>query len=130
MIRHGHRNTILGVQWNKNGNWLLTGSRDQLVRVYDIRTMKEMQSFKGHKREVQCMPNLMNYLSLVFFNIKSNAELIGLAWHPVHESLFASGGYEGALYYWLVGFAHFLLLNFQGHLNGLIFFCGTERINR
>ena len=40
------------IEWNKNGNWLLTASRDQLVRVYDIRTMKELQTFKGHKKEV------------------------------------------------------------------------------
>lgn len=51
---HGHKNTILGLEWNKNGNWLLTGSRDQLVRVYDIRTMKELQTFKGHPKEVTC----------------------------------------------------------------------------
>lgn len=41
------------IKWNMNGNWLLTGSRDQLVKVFDIRTMKEFQTLRGHKREVQ-----------------------------------------------------------------------------
>ncbi|KAJ3359130.1 WD repeat-containing protein 33, partial [Kappamyces sp. JEL0680] len=50
---HGHKNTVMQMQWNANGNWLVTACRDQLVRVYDIRTMKEMQVFRGHKREVQ-----------------------------------------------------------------------------
>jgi WD40 repeat protein len=49
---HTHKNTILSLEWNRNGNWLLSGSRDQLVKVYDIRTMKELQGFRGHKREV------------------------------------------------------------------------------
>ena len=96
--RHGHRNTVLGIEWNQNGNWLLTGARDQLLRVYDIRTMKELQSFKGHKREVQCNFN---------FNLKmvSHILYLALAWHPVHESLFVSGGYEGSIHFWMTGYA-------------------------
>jgi len=50
--RHGHKNTILGLKWNKNGNWLITASRDQVIRIFDIRTMKEFQNFRGHKKEV------------------------------------------------------------------------------
>jgi len=26
-----------------------------------------------------------------------------MAWHPVHESLLLSGGYNGSLIYWLAG---------------------------
>jgi len=74
---HGHKNTIVKVQWNQNGNWLLTGSRDQLIKAFDIRTMREFATFRGHKREVTAMQ-----------------------WHPIHESLFASGAWDGALYYW------------------------------
>jgi WD40 repeat protein len=40
------------LKWNKNGNWLLTASRDHLLKVFDIRNMKEeIQTFKGHKKE-------------------------------------------------------------------------------
>lgn len=40
------------LQWNKNGNWLLTASRDHLIKLFDIRNMKEeVQTFKGHKKE-------------------------------------------------------------------------------
>ena len=42
----------MSVQWNKNGNWLLTGSRDHVIKLYDVRMMREMQSFRGHKKEV------------------------------------------------------------------------------
>lgn len=44
----------MAVEWNKNGNWLLTGSRDHLIKLYDIRIMKEIQTFRGHKKEVTC----------------------------------------------------------------------------
>ncbi|VDM37941.1 unnamed protein product, partial [Toxocara canis] len=76
---HDHKNSVMAVQWNKNGNWLLTGSRDHLIKVYDIRMMREMHSYRGHKKEVTA-----------------------LAWHPVHESLFVSGGGDGSMAYWLV----------------------------
>ena len=42
----------MSVKWNRNGNWLLTASRDHLIKVYDIRTMREMYTLKGHKKDV------------------------------------------------------------------------------
>lgn len=39
------------IRWNQNGNWLLTASRDHLLKLFDIRAMKELQTFRGHKRE-------------------------------------------------------------------------------
>lgn len=78
---HAHKNTVMDVKWNQNGNWLLTASRDHLIKIFDIRSMgQEMQTFRGHKKEATC-----------------------LAWHPVHESLFASGGSDGAILFWTVG---------------------------
>lgn len=42
----------MSLKWNRNGNWLLTASRDHLLKLFDIRNMKEeMQTFKGHKKE-------------------------------------------------------------------------------
>ena len=76
----GHKNTVTKVSWNQNGNWLLTSSRDQLIKLYDIRNMKELYSLKGHYKEVT-----------------------SLAWHPIYETVFASGGMDGTLLYWNVG---------------------------
>ncbi|MFH4978078.1 hypothetical protein AB6A40_004787 [Gnathostoma spinigerum] len=76
---HDHKNSVMAVQWNKNGNWLLSGSRDHLIKMYDIRMMREMHTYRGHKKEVTA-----------------------IAWHPIHESLFVSGGGDGSLAYWLV----------------------------
>ncbi len=48
-----HLISVMDVKWNKcNGNWLLSCSRDQLIKLYDIRTMQEMATFKGHGKEV------------------------------------------------------------------------------
>ncbi|MEQ2191323.1 hypothetical protein XENOCAPTIV_026564 [Xenoophorus captivus] len=81
-INHAHKNTVMEVKWNLNGNWLLTASRDHLCKLFDIRNLKEeLQVFRGHKKEATAV-----------------------AWHPVHEGLFASGGSDGSLLFWHAGF--------------------------
>ncbi|KAJ3595786.1 hypothetical protein NHX12_005089 [Muraenolepis orangiensis] len=78
---HAHKNTVMEVKWNMNGNWLLTASRDHLCKLFDIRNLKEeLQVFRGHKKEATAV-----------------------AWHPVHEGLFASGGSDGSLLFWHTG---------------------------
>jgi hypothetical protein len=70
----------MDVKWNANGHWLLSAGKDLLVKIFDIRTMKELQKFKGHRKEVTSM-----------------------AWHPLHESLFATGSADGQIMFWEVG---------------------------
>ena len=52
--RHTHKNAVQAVAWSPNGNLLASASRDQTVRVFDIRAMKEFRILKGHKKEVCC----------------------------------------------------------------------------
>ncbi|KAG8835942.1 pre-mRNA cleavage and polyadenylation factor (CPF) complex subunit [Serendipita sp. 399] len=75
---HQHKNTIQALAFSPylDGNYLAAGSRDQSLSVFDIRAMKELRMYRGHKREV-----------------------CSVAWHPVHAIL-ASGGSEGDLLYW------------------------------
>ncbi|KAL2097931.1 hypothetical protein ACEWY4_007138 [Coilia grayii] len=78
---HAHKNTVMEVKWNLNGNWLLTASRDHLCKLFDVRNLKEeLQVFRGHKKEATAV-----------------------AWHPIHEGLFASGGSDGSLLFWHAG---------------------------
>jgi len=78
---HAHKSTVMDCSWNKNGNWLLTASRDHLLKLFDIRNLKEeLQTFRGHKKEASCVQ-----------------------WHPIHEGMFASGGSDGSIMYWNVG---------------------------
>ena len=54
------------IRWNQNGNWLLTASRDHLLKLFDIRAMKELQTFRGHKREATGK-NGLNFENLMWF---------------------------------------------------------------
>jgi len=52
LFSHAHKHTVMDIQWNRNGNWMLTASRDHLIKLFDIRNMKdEVISFRGHKKE-------------------------------------------------------------------------------
>eukprot|EP01039_Chlorochromonas_danica_P001980 gene1980-2160_t len=75
-----HKKQVNCCSWNMNGNWLASGSTDGMVKIYDIRTMKEIEAWRGQ-----------------------NSEVCRIGWHPVHESLLLSGGYNGSLVFWLVG---------------------------
>ncbi|KAF7283484.1 WD repeat domain 33 [Rhynchophorus ferrugineus] len=78
---HAHKSTVMDLKWNANGNWLITASRDHLLKLFDLRNLsQEVQTFRGHKKEAS-----------------------SVAWHPVHEGLFASGGSDGAIMFWHVG---------------------------
>ena len=85
---------VLSVKWNQNGNLLLTASKDQIIKVssffwvcrsvnkifslhlydtyacnlqlYDIRTMKELESFRGHTKDVTC--KLSNFVMVMSSN--------------------------------------------------------------
>ena len=101
----------MAVEFNQNGNWLLTASRDQLIKLYDIRTMKVLKNYRGHKKEVTCeivtfMPSCEIFLGCIdsfsFFIHLLMVICSALAWHPIHEGLFVTGGGDGSIAYWLV----------------------------
>lgn len=71
----------MDLKWNDNGNWLVTASRDHLLKLFDLRNLREeVQVFRGHKKEASAV-----------------------AWHPIHEGLFSSGGSDGSILFWNVG---------------------------
>lgn len=75
-----HKRQVNCCQWNANGHWLASGSTDGLIKLYDLRMMREVEVWRGQ-----------------------NSEVCRIAWHPVHETLLVSGGYNGSLVYWLAG---------------------------
>lgn len=111
-LSHAHKNTVMEVKWNLNGNWLLTASRDHLCKLFDIRNLKEeLQVFRGHKKEAT---GVVGIRTLVHLPISSCVGITltlfvcvcvspAVAWHPVHEGLFASGGSDGSLLFWHTG---------------------------
>jgi polyadenylation factor subunit 2 len=77
---YAHKELVSNIKWNSNGNWLLSCSKDQLIKMFDIRYLKDLYTFRGHTKDVAC-----------------------LAWHPFQENLFASGAFDGSIYFWIVG---------------------------
>jgi WD40 repeat protein len=68
------------VSFNRNGWWLLTAGHDSMIKMWDLRVggVRELMTLRGHRKEIT-----------------------SLAWHPVHETLLASGDREGVLMYWI-----------------------------
>lgn len=87
----------MDLKWNDNGNWLVTASRDHLLKLFDIRNLREeVQVFRGHKKEAS-----------------------SVSWHPIHEGLFCSGGSDGSILFWNVGYANSLAF-FRSPINCLL----------
>ena len=52
----------------QNGNWLLTASRDHLLKLFDIRnTKEEVQTFRGHKKEASTVAWHPGWISPKYF---------------------------------------------------------------
>ena len=66
-----HTDSITKLRFNQNGNWLLSGSKDTSIKIFDIRVMKNFSTLKSH-----------------------HASISALEWHPEWEELFASGGVD------------------------------------
>lgn len=100
ICRHAHKSTVMDIKWNQNGNWVATASRDHLIKLYDIRNLNnDMQTFRGHKKETSVV-----------------------AWHPQHEGLMCSGGSDGSILFWHVGWVNKFLSWFaDGSLLVMIF---------
>lgn len=100
--RHAHKHTVMELSFNKNGNWLLTASRDHLLKLFDVRNLKEeLQSFRGHKKEATS--ELFSQGRSLSHRFTLYLHFPAVAWHPIHEQLFASGGSDGSIMYWMVG---------------------------
>jgi polyadenylation factor subunit 2 len=86
--RNGRCLTTLGSSKNivsrtifepSEGNYLATSGRDSIVRIFDMKMMREVYHLRGHENDVT-----------------------SLAWHPVHRNLISSGGHGGAMHHYIL----------------------------
>merc|ERR1711972_940729 len=77
---HKHTSKVNVLEFNRNGNWLLSAGQDQTCRVFDIRMNSEIQMFKGHLQNINCA-----------------------TWHPFQENLFLSAAEDGRILNWILG---------------------------
>jgi len=82
-----HNKQINRVRWNPvNGNWLLTGSQDHSIKLFDLRMI----------RQAECMREFKEHEDKISF----------LAWHPIKEELFASASHSksGEIKLWMANY--------------------------
>jgi hypothetical protein len=80
-FRSGHKNELASLSWSPcNPNWLVTASRDQSLRFFDLRTLSAFQ-----------------------VAVSEHKGVTAIAWHPFQERLLAVGHHDGCLQYWAVG---------------------------
>jgi polyadenylation factor subunit 2 len=51
---HSHKSTINACNWNPDGHLVATAGGDGTIRLFDIRTFRELEAMKGHTKEVNC----------------------------------------------------------------------------
>ncbi|XP_047259648.1 flowering time control protein FY-like [Capsicum annuum] len=100
----------------------LSDGEDNLVKLWDAKSGKELLSFHGHTNTVLCVKWNQNgnwILSsakdqiIKLYDIRAMKDLESfcghqndvtlLAWHPFHEEYFVSGSYDSSIFHWLVG---------------------------
>ena len=73
-----HSNMVTKVRFAQgDGNWLASGARDHLVKVFDLKTMSVRRTYKNHQKEITA-----------------------LDFHPDVEGMFCSASWDGAMYWW------------------------------
>ena len=49
----GHKNSVRSVAITQDGKYIVSGSDDETIKLWDIQSGKELQSFEGHKNSVR-----------------------------------------------------------------------------
>ncbi|KAH6759812.1 Transducin/WD40 repeat-like superfamily protein [Perilla frutescens var. frutescens] len=118
----GHGWDVKCVDWHPTKSLLVSGGKDNLVKLWDAKSGRELSSFHGHKNTVLCVKWNQNGNWVLtaskdqiikLYDIRAMKELesfrghrkdiTALAWHPFHEEYFVSGSYDGSIFHWLVG---------------------------
>ena len=50
----------MDIKFNRNGNWFLTASRDHLIKLYDIRNLKEERQVGIRHMATTIYPHILN----------------------------------------------------------------------
>ncbi|WAR15169.1 WDR33-like protein, partial [Mya arenaria] len=107
----GHKEPIRSISFCPTDSKFATSSDDGTVRIWDFLRCYEEKILRGHGADVKCV-DWHPYKSLVASGSKDNQVPIKLwdpksgqtvAWHPINEPIFASGGSDGAVMFWEAG---------------------------
>ncbi|KAJ1031871.1 hypothetical protein NDA13_002257 [Ustilago tritici] len=118
----GHGWDVKCLDWHHSKGLLVSGSKDNLVKVWDPRSTPNgtcLATFHNHKNTVQATkfsPDGMRFatasrdMTVKIYDLRMMAEHItlrghskevcSLDWHPLHHDLLVSGGSEGSMLFW------------------------------
>uniref|UniRef100_A0A183BPN4 WD_REPEATS_REGION domain-containing protein n=1 Tax=Globodera pallida TaxID=36090 RepID=A0A183BPN4_GLOPA len=127
-VMRGHGADVRSVDWHPTKGLLATGSRDsqQPVKLWDVKTGQCLATLHDHKNSVMAVQWNRNGNWLLtgsrdhvvkLYDVRMMREIrsFPVAWHPIHEGLFVSGGGDGSIGYWLVNSDKELTLLEQAH---------------
>ncbi|XP_026410823.1 uncharacterized protein LOC113306054 [Papaver somniferum] len=117
----GHGRNVKSVDCHPTKSLLASGGKDNLVKLWDAESGKELQSLHGHKKTVTCVKWNQNGNWLLtasedqlikLYDVRAVKELrsfrghwndvTALAWDPFHEDYFVSGSFDASIFHWLV----------------------------
>jgi polyadenylation factor subunit 2 len=121
-ILTGHGWEVRSVDWHPTKGLLASGSKDNLVKLWDPRTSRCLSTLHFHKQTVgmvRFQPTEGNFLATASrdatcrildlramkdFKILRGHEkdVTSVAWHPFHASLIVTGGQDGAIHHYLL----------------------------
>src|ERR1022692_3871591 len=54
-ILGGHKDYVSSTEWSPDQSWVLSGSEDCSVRLWDVETRECLRIFQGHTADVRCV---------------------------------------------------------------------------
>jgi polyadenylation factor subunit 2 len=118
----GHGWEVRSVDWHPTKGLLASGSKDNLVKLWDPRTSRCLSTLHFHKQTVgmvRFQPGSGNFLATASrdatcrildlramkdFKILRGHEkdVTSVSWHPIHTSLIVTGGYDGSINHYIL----------------------------
>ncbi len=74
---YNHTNSISKIRFSDDGKYMISCGRDQMVLLFDVRTMKVLSQYKGHDSDIH-----------------------SLAWNPALPNVYASCDQKGKVCVW------------------------------
>ena len=118
-IFEGHGWPVRGVSFSPDGRTLASGSGDSLIRLWDVRTGRELQTLRGHRNWInnvsfspdgQTLASASNDHTIRLWDVRTGRELqkftnhthylIGVSFSPDGRTLASSGGGDLTVRLW------------------------------